>query len=410
MKKIILFLAAIFACSLISAQEEEKPKWGIKFSGFINTDYFFDSRQVICARQGHFVLWPAPEKLDPEGNDINARGSFNFLSIRTRITGTISGPDVLGAKTSAVIEGSFFGHSNLDLNEFRLRHAFAKMDWEHTELLLGQYWNPMFIPECFPAVLSFNTGAPFTPFARNPQIRLSHNLGPIKISAVAFSHADFASAAGIRALRNSIIPELHLHALYQNAPTENKAGILIGGGAGFKRLVPLIETEEGYSTTEGVGSFLTEIYGKLTLPKLTIKAQGVFGQNNYDLLMISSFGITSVDSVTGRMTYAPTGSYSLWTEIHSNNPKWQPGFFAGYTKNLGATKDISAGGIVGTRGDIDFIYRIAPRLIYNVGKMRFGLELEYTVAAFGITNSEGLVENAKAVGNFRTLLSVFYFF
>jgi hypothetical protein len=410
MKKVLFLLIVGFACNFLSAQEEDKSNWGIKFSGFVNTDYFYDSRQVICARQGHFVLWPAPEKLDPEGVDINARGSFNFLSIRTRVRSTISGPDVLGAKTSAVIEGSFFGHSNLDLNEFRLRHAFAKLNWENTELLFGQYWNPMFVPECFPAVLNFNTGAPFTPFARNPQISLSHNLGPIKLSAVAFSHADFASAADIRALRNSMIPELHLHAQYLRAPSESSAGILIGGGAGFKRLVPMIETEEGYHTTEGVGSFLTELYAKLTLNKLTIKAQGIFGQNNYDLLMISSFGIKSIDPVTGRMTYAPTGSYSVWTEIHSNNPKWQPGFFAGYTKNLGAGQDISAGGIVGTRGDIDFIYRISPRLLYNVGKMRFGVELEYTVAAFGTIDPKGLVQDSKAVGNMRTLLSVFYFF
>ncbi len=410
MKKVLFLLLAGFACSFLSAQEEEKSKWGIKFSGFINTDYFYDSRQIVCARCGHFLLWPTPEKLDPEGVDINARGSFNFLSIRTRARATITGPDILGAKTLGVLEGSFFGHSNLDLNEFRLRHAFIKLNWEHTELLMGQYWNPMFIPECFPAVLSFNTGAPFGPFARNPQIRVSHKLGPIKFSAVVYSHADFVSAAGISALRNSMIPEMHLHAQYQKAPSANSPGILLGGGAGFKRLVPLIETEQGYHTAEGVGSFLTELYGKLTLKKLTIKAEGVFGQNNYDLLMISSFGITSVDPVTGRMTYAPTSSYSFWTEIHSNNPKWRPGLFAGYTKNLGAGQDISAGGIVGSRGDIDFIYRISPRLIYNVGKMRFGLELEYTVAAFGTINPDGLVEDSKAVGNFRTLLGVFYFF
>ncbi len=410
MKKVIFLLLAGFACSFLSAQEEEKSKWGIKFSGFINTDYFYDSRQVVCARCGHFLLWPAPEKLDPDGVDINARGSFNFLSIRTRARATISGPDILGAKTLGVLEGSFFGHSNLDLNEFRLRHAFVKLNWENTEVLMGQYWNPMFIPECFPAVLSFNTGAPFGPFARNPQIRVSHKLGAIKLSAVAYSHADFVSAAGIPALRNSMTPEIHLHAQYQKAPTANSAGILLGGGAGFKRLVPIIETEQGYHTAEGVGSFLTELYGKLTLKKLTIKAEGVLGQNNYDLLMISSFGITSVDPVSGRMTYAPTSSYSVWTEIHSNNPKWRPGFFAGYTKNLGAGQDISAGGIVGNRGNIDFIYRISPRLIYNVGKMRFGLELEYTVAAFGTINPEGLVEDSKAVGNLRTLLGVFYFF
>jgi hypothetical protein len=410
MKKLTFILFAVIVYGSLSAQDEEKSGWGIKFSGFVNTDYYYDSRQIVCARQGHFLLWPHPEKLDPEGKDINARGSFNFLSIRTRLRGTISGPDVLGAKTSAVIEGSFFGHSNLDLNEFRLRHAFAKMSWEHTELLMGQYWNPMFIPACFPGVLSFNTGAPFTPFARNPQLRVSHDAGPLKISAIAFAHADFTSAAGIRALRNSMIPELQLHASYEKPPANGRAGILIGAGAGYKKLVPVIETERGYQTTEGVSSFLVEVHGKLTLPKLTIKAQGMLGQNNYDLLMISSFGITSVDTITGRQTYAPTGSYAVWTEIHTNHAKWQPGFFAGYTRNLGAGEDISAGGVVGSRGNIDYIYRLSPRLLYNMGKMRFGLELEYTVAAFGAIDSMGLVQNSIAVGNLRALASVFYFF
>jgi hypothetical protein len=227
---------------------------------------------------------------------------------------------------------------------------------------------------------------------------------------VAFAHADFMSAAGIRALRNSLIPELQLHASYQNPPSGGSAGILLGAGVGFKKLVPIIETEQGYHTTEGVGSLLASVHGKLTLPKITIKAQGMIGQNNYDLLMISSYGITSVDTITGRMTYAPTGSYAVWGEIHTNHPTWQTGLFAGYTRNLGAGEDISAGGVVGSRGNIDYIYRISPRLLYNVGKMRFGLELEYTVAAFGTIDAMGLVENATAVGNLRTLVSVFYFF
>ncbi len=410
MKKIVLFLAVTAACSMLKAQEPEEPKWGIKFSGFVNTDYFLDSRQTVSLRGGHFLLWPAAESLDPNNEDINARGSFNMLSIRTRLRGTISGPDVLGAKTTAVIEGAFFGHSNLDLNEFRLRHAFAKLNWENTELLIGQYWHPMFIPACFPGVLSFNTGAPFQPFARNPQVRVTHDLGLITVSATAFSQADFASATGISALRNSGLPEIHIQSWYTQSPSENSPGFLIGGGAGYKRLVPLIETAAGYKTTEGVGSFMMELYGKLILPKFTVKMEGTYGQNNYDALMISSFATTSVDAVTGIMQYTPTGSYSAWAEIISNNTTWQPGLFAGYTKNLGAGKDIIAGSIEGPRGNIDFIYRVSPRLLYNVGKMRFGVEMEYTVASFGTINSQGKVDNTKAVGNFRTLLSAFYFF
>ena len=45
-----------------------------------------------------------------------------------------------------------------------------------------------------------------------------------------------------------------------------------------------------------------------------------------------------------------------------------------------------------------------------MGKMRFGLELDYTVAAFGDIGLQGKVENSGTAGNFRSLVSVFYFF
>jgi len=410
MKRIILFFAFIILCGIIMAQESEKPKWGIKFSGFVNTDFFVDSRQIVCYRQGHFLKWPAEEKLDPNNEDINAQASFNILSIRTRARATITGPDVMGAKTSAVIEGSFFGHTNLDLNEFRLRHAFAKLNWENTELLIGQTWHPMFIIACFPAVNSFNTGAPFAPFARNPQFRITHNLGRISLSATALAHADFSTAAGIRGLRNSVIPEMHVQVSFNQPYSENATGVLIGGGAGFKRIVPIIETELGYKTNSGFGSFSTELYSKLTFKRITLKMEGYWGQNSYDLVMLGSYATTSVDAATGINYYTPTSSAAAWVEIHSNNPTWQPGFFAGYTKNLGAGEDISLGSVAGTRGNIDYLYRLSPRLNYNTGKMRFGIELEYTVAAFGTIDRTARVENAVPVGNFRSMLSAFYFF
>jgi len=410
MKKIVLILAAALASNVLTGQKAEESKWGIRFTGFVNTDFFYDSRQIVSARQGHFLLWPAAENLDPNNEDINSRGSFNLLSIRTRLRGTISGPDVLGATTSAVFEGSFFGHSNGDLNGFRMRHAFAKMNWENTELIVGQYWHPMFITSCFPGTLSFNTGAPFQPFARNPQIRVTHDLGLIKVSGIAFAHTDFASAAGITGLRNSGLPEIHFQAWYSRSPSEDVTGLLIGGGAGYKRILPVIETGLGYKTNSGVGSFMAELHGKMTLPKLTVKVQGTYGQNNYDVLMIGSYATTSIDAITGIRDYTPTAAYAAWAEVHSNSKTWQPGIFAGFTKNLGAGKDITTGSVAGTRGNIDFIYRISPRLLYNVGKMRFGIELEYTVAAFGMINQTAGVDNAKAVGNLRTLLGVFYFF
>jgi hypothetical protein len=188
-----LFLVFFATTLVLSAQEKDKDDFAIKFGGFIKNDFFFDTRQTVAAREGHFLLWPAKPSYDLDGVDVNDAASFNFLSIQTRLNATISAPETFGVKTSGFIEGAFFGHSNADINGFRLRHAFVKFEWENTELLFGQFWNPLFIHTSFPDVVSFNTGCPFQPFSRNPQIRLTQSFGKLKVIAAANSQRDFAS-------------------------------------------------------------------------------------------------------------------------------------------------------------------------------------------------------------------------
>ena len=124
----------ILILPLLTLSQEEK-KFGIQFSGFVKTDIFYDSRQTDDLREGHFLILPKNISKDELGNDINDQSSFNFLSIQTRLAGNITGPDVLKAKTSAYIEAEFFGTSNADVNGFRLRHAYALMDWKKSELI-----------------------------------------------------------------------------------------------------------------------------------------------------------------------------------------------------------------------------------------------------------------------------------
>ena len=130
----------------------------------------------------------------------------------------MTGPDALGAKTSGLIEGEFFGTADGDTNGFRLRHAIIKLNWKGTELMVGQFWHAMFITDCFPDVVSFNTGAPFQPFARAPQIRLTRAFGRLSIIATALSQRDFASSGpeGTSSvyIRNAAMPEFNLKAQY----------------------------------------------------------------------------------------------------------------------------------------------------------------------------------------------------
>jgi hypothetical protein len=117
--------------------ENNNAAWGIKLYGFLRNDVMFDSRQVVSARpgnQGELLLYPANISKDLNGKDINAASSITMLSITSRLGVNVTGPDAFGAKTSGLLEAEFFGNANGNENVFRLRHAFAKLDWPKTQL------------------------------------------------------------------------------------------------------------------------------------------------------------------------------------------------------------------------------------------------------------------------------------
>ncbi len=407
--RFIIILISITFTTLISAQSKtEENTFGIKFSGFVKTDIMLDSRQTVTAREGHFLLYPANENLDINGDDANAGFNLNMLSIQSRLKGTISGPDFQGAKTSGVIEGAFFGHLNSDINGFRLRHAFVKLAWTNTTLIVGQYWNPMFIPEVFPGTVSFNTGVPFQPFARNPQVRIVRKIGSLNLIAAASSQRDFSSTGpnggSSEYLRNSGIPSLDFHV------QQSSANLFYGAGINYKNLQPRLKTGQNYATDNMVSSYAAMAYFKYSQPDYYIKAEAIYGLNMYDQLMLGGYAVSSVDPVTDEWEFANYKTLSTWVDAQFGK-EVKFGLFAGYTANQGAEENIT--GPVFSRGtNIDYIYRLSPRVVYQSGKVRFATELEYTVAAYGAADNadRGLVKDSKEVGNVRVLIGTYYFF
>ncbi len=148
-----------------AAETKKIPMFGVSFSGYVNTDIFLDTRQTVMAREGEWLFYPENVKLDPNGYDINSKGSYNFLSIQTRVSMIITGPDIFKAKTAGLIEGEFYGNINANINSFRLRHAYVKLNWPKTEVLVGQTWHPLYVPACTPEPVSLNAGAPFIIFS-----------------------------------------------------------------------------------------------------------------------------------------------------------------------------------------------------------------------------------------------------
>ncbi|NQU35745.1 MAG: hypothetical protein HQ521_21155 [Bacteroidetes bacterium] len=432
MKRNLLVVTCLLFAFVIQAQTIEVKKNDIRlnFSGYLKNDYFWDTRQTVSAREGHFLLFPAPVDNDPDGKDINATPNFNFLSIQSRVRVDITGARALNADISGKLEADFFGQLNPNINLLRLRLAYINMNWGKTELRFGQDWIPMFITDCFPGTVSFNTGAPIQPFGRNPQIKLTQKFGKFKLIGILSSQRDYASRGADGAtgtyMRNSGAPEFSVQLHYKSVNKEAGTAFVTGIGASYKTIKPTLETQSitypdstkyRYKTDELVGGMNGIVFLKYQAKKFTIKLEGIYGENIPDVLSIGGFVVSDiVDSLRGTVKYSPISTMSFWTDIHTNGKKWQFGVFAGYTQNLGAKENVSApiAGqdlIYGFGTNIADLYRVSPRVIYNIDKLRFALELEYTVANYGSTyDAKGKPITLTEANNFRTLFAVYYFF
>ncbi len=411
MKRLVLFVMIIAGYLGESLCQTADPVWGIKFSGFAKNDIFYDTRQSSAAnglREGHFYLYPDNKYFDGAGNDLNLNSSLHFLSIQTRIRGDISAPEAFGAKTSGAIEAEFFGTSEADLNGFRLRHAYVKLDWPKVSLLSGQFWHPMFTAESFPGTISFNTGAPFIPFSRNPQLRLTGLLGKASVSLTAYGQRDFTSPGPAgnsnRYLRNSTIPGLNL--LLKIPAGSNVTGWL---GVDYKNIRPELVTAMNYESNERVSGISAFANLRIITAPVNISMMGVYGENPADLMMIGGYAVKSTNPANGISEYTTINTGNFWIDLTTKGTRTSFGLFSGYSKNLGAS-DIITGDVYGRGTNIDHIFRVSPRVTVTEGKLSIAGELEHTTAAYGTRQADGKVADASKVSNLRVLLSTIYRF
>jgi len=436
--RFILLILLTLPCHFAKSQavEKKEPLFNVKFSGMIKTDFIFDSRQTVNLREGSLLFYPEPVKPDAEGNDLNAKSNFNILAVQTKLTLTATGPDAMGAKTSGLIEAEFFGNVNPNINVFRLRHAYIKLNWPKTELLIGQYWHPMYEAICNPEVISADAGLPFKVYARNPQLRLSQNIGNLKVIFSAMTQIDFVSngpdGPNPKYLRNSILPELNFQLQYLKKDDIKGTEFLVGASVDYLLLTPSLSSEivlqksidsvkngvvvhydaitATYQTNSHAQGISGTLFTKIKLPQITFKLGGVYSGNGYALSMIGGYAVKSItDSNKRFVDYANIRTLATWMDISTNGTKWQAGAFGGFSRNLGAGTEV-IGPYFSRGSNIDYLYRISGRFIFIANKLRFGPEIEYTVAAYGQINEKGFVYNSKEVGNLRILLGVVYFF
>jgi hypothetical protein len=409
-----MFFVLSFVLSYGQNTNNEEKKFGISFTGFVKAEAAFDSRQIVNSREAMLVFYPANELLDKNGKDINAHPTFNQYAMATRLTGTITGPDAFGAKAMAYMEGDFTGPSSVENNAFRLRHAYIKLTWAKSELLMGQYWHPLNVPEMIPYVISLNTGAPFHPFSRQPQLRFLHSFGKINLVAVASSDRDYTSTGPSGAspdyLRNSMIPNLDVQLQYKGDK------LFCGIGGDYRKLTPRLKTDSNLVADESLNCFVATAFAKIKLEKITIKLQSVYGGNLYEHLMMGGYAVEKLDTLTGKNTYTTLDQLTAWADVSTNFKKFNAGLFLGYARNMGSQHNIW-GAVYGrgvekpnVAGSIANAFRIAPRFTWTSGNVTLASELEYTSAAYGKADWLGEVSGTNNFFNLRVLLAAVYNF
>lgn len=407
MKRVTFLWILVFLLPLILTGQEEKEKLNINFNGYVGYNFFFDTYESETSRDGLIYFYPLAEDVDANNNDVNRNFQAQMLSVESRARLTASGLSAFGAKSKAVIEGDFLGTGQSFTRHFRLRHAFAQLDWESSQLIIGQTWHPLFVTGCFPGVFSFGAGAPFNPLNRAPQIRYTYNpTSNLDLMGALLMHGDFKSSGPADALQNSGLPDMQFQFRFHNE------FVYTGFTAGYKVLQPRTETAAGLKTEETIGSYNFQAFAKFTTNPVIVKVQGIYGENLSHLVMIGGYGASMDDLIAAEddYSYLNLKTMSMWSEVMTNFKKLNGAIFFGYSQNLGASDDYVSLGYA--RGEnLHSITRISPRVQYTSGKLTFILEHMMTSAVYATFDNKHKADiKADPTINHRIQLGAKYAF
>lgn len=407
--KKIFFFTILFL--LVFKLEAADSVASYKLYGFVRSDWYFNSRQNVEALDGLFNIFPKPKDINILiGEDSNAIPNSQMLSVSTRLGIDFTGTPVFGAKTSAKIECDFAGISS-SYYLIRIRQAYLKLNWEKSELLVGQTWHPMY-NNCQPVTPALSVGTPFQPFNRSPQIRFKQNLSKeISFLTSASYQMQYLSqgpnGASASYMKNGLLPSLHIALDYKSSD--------FGAGIGVDGKSLLINHDR-------LNSAAAVAYAQYSKNKFQIRAKTVYGQNLSEYLMIGGYGVKGTRKISDLNyvnTYTNFNTLTSWLSL-AYGTKIQVGIYGGISKNFGTDEELSAtlgnftaygyGFYQGSQMQLDQLYRVSPHITYNLPNFKLAFEYELTNAKYGKLLKNGLVENPYNVENHRLMASISYIF
>lgn len=451
---VIIVLCAV--CSMaVSAQDTEVKqqkreavkshlKQHFKPYGFIRNYFAYDSRESISGTGDLYNYQPKDESWNQseaeaaasgvERQDMNAQSTFRFLSLTTRVGLNIVGYQWRGTEFGGKIEADFYAglngvgsgtHKLSGTAQFRLRQAYMTLAWDslrmndkdyaRVDLLLGQAWHPMAADLC--DAIALNSGAPFGPFSRTPQVKMDARLGSLfTLTGALIWQMQYNSTGpdGQSAdyIAYSKTPEAYLGLSF------HYQGWLVRAGADVLSICPRrtgsVTGADGTTVTVKVKDRLTTVspfvYLQYKRGEFSFKAKSVFMEAGEHMNMNGGYGVKKVNQ-DGSWEYTPTRTSSSWVSIvyggkvgaqETKHPqKLQGILFAGYIRNFGTKEHI-----IDANGDgkpdlyyprannMNRMWRLSPTMLYTVGKFQIGCEYEITSVQYGKNlGADGLAKN-----------------
>lgn len=385
-----LFAAAVLAAlCTFSASAQDAPQ--IKWYGFIRNYFLYDSHESNAGAEDLYYYMP---------NDNDNKGASNFTAISSRLGLDVTGYEIDGYKVGAKIETDFY-NKNGNVAVLRLRQAYVTVAKDSRTWKIGQAWHPMAAD--MPDIFSLESGAPFGPFSRTPLLSFDAKLSDrYSLTAAAVWQMQYPSTGPEGATQNYIkysgIPELYLGLNFKNGRYLSRIGI------DFLSIKPLKNDAGRLSTVNYY------MYDEYLGDKWNFRNKLTYASDGSHFNMVGGYGVCGNED--GSIQYSATENISDWFSVQYKAGKLRPALFIGYIKMFGTDENIVGNKYTKLSAEnVNRMYRIQPELVYNLGKLAFGLEYMLTSVQYGKPDAKLLAaENLHWVSNHRIQMMVKYTF
>ena len=297
MKKLFAALAALTLSVVLLAEDSNVPHF--KLYGFVRNYFAYDSR-VSTAGTEDLYYW-MPKDIKMVGNtDVNNVSTFRFAALTTRLGVDISGYEFSGYKIGGKIESDFYAGITgvTGTAQLRLRQAYVTVAKNGRNWKIGQAWHPMAAD--LPDIFSLESGAPFGPFSRTPQVQLEWNLSSgLSLTAAALWQMQYTSTGPEGASANYIkygcTPELYLGLNYK----QDKTTLRLGGDV--LSIKPRLVSAKGLAA-DRITTWNVFLYGAGSIGDLNLKAKLTYANDGSHFNLIGGYGVAAIDDETGNVS------------------------------------------------------------------------------------------------------------